>query len=764
MINQSLIHDPIIPVNLTIGENIIYLTDFFIDASKIKSVSFTSDIKYSYEKENSRIILFTTDKIPPIIEMICNIDDAQYSILLRKSRKISHEIVFNPNGNYYQNVQLAGSLNDWNPSNANMNYEDGLWKITLQLNPGKYHYQLIVDGNWILDPANPTKEDNNLGGFNSVMQAGELNSKQFEIRIADTTDNQIIIDADNDINEVFIFWQNYRLPDNLLIKQQNKTIITIPTEAKKLNRSFIRVWGYSNNKVCNDLLIPLEKGKAISSMNNINRFDKEASILYFMMIDRFNDGTPNKNNKVNDPEVNPKVNFFGGDIAGVKQKLDSGYFTKLGINTIWLSPITKNTKEAFAEFPEPHRKFTAYHGYWPVSLTKVDSRFGNEKLLKELVNDAHNKGINIILDFVSNHVHQDNQVIKEHPNWSTEIDLPDGTKNLRLWDSHRLTTWFDTFLPTWNFDIEEVKDYVSDSALYWVKEFDIDGFRHDATKHIPQKYWRTLTKKLKQQIILPKDKRLLQIGESFGSRELIGSYVSSGLLDAQFDFNLYFDARTVFALDFESFEKLNNSIKESLAYYGSHHLMGNITGNHDMARFISFAGEALHFDENSIEAGWNREIKVENSIGYKKLSSLLAFIMTIPGLPVIFYGDEYGMAGAGDPDNRRQMKFENLNDFEKQTKKITQILTKLRQNNMALNFGSYVDILVNDKSFVYYREYINQYVIVIFNKDNNSKEITFDLPKNVKAEKLSSVFKQSFSVKKNNLSITLPATSFEILI
>ena len=766
MLKQNIIHEPIIPVNLKEGKNILLLSDFITDSIKIDSIEFSSITDFQFDTKENSVEFTATNEIPALSEMKIWIENEPYSVLLRKSRMITQEISFDANGQNYSKVQIAGSLNDWNPSNTNMEWSDGKWRVSLKLNPGKYHYQIVADDNWMLDPANPVKEDNNLGGFNSVLQVGDVNNKQVPVlESLKNYDNRIVIKAEQcNKNNLFVLWQNYHLPFDAYSQNGDEITIIIPDEAKSFNRSWIRVWSFNEHGISNDLLIPLEHGKVITQMSEINRFDKEASILYFMMVDRFYNGNKENDKKVDDPKLSPKANYFGGDIEGIKQKLDSGFFTDLGINTIWLSPITQNTWGAFVEYPEPHRKFSAYHGYWPISLNTVDKRFGTDNSLQALVDDAHSKGINIILDFVSNHVHQESQLYKDHPDWSTDIDLPDGTKNIRLWDTHRLTTWFDTFLPTWDFDKEEPRNYVSDSALYWIKKFDIDGFRHDATKHIPQKYWRTLTQKLKKEVILPDDKRLLQIGESFGSRELIGSYVSSGMLDGQFDFNLYFDARSVFALDNESFVKLSNSIQESLSYYGYHHLMGNITGNHDMARFISYAGEALSFDEEAQAAGWNRDIEVKNPVGYKKLSSLIAFTMTIPGIPVIYYGDEYGMPGAGDPDNRRQMKFDDLSTDENNTREITRTLTNLRRNNIALNFGSFNNILVNKDIYVYYREYLGQFAIIIFNKNSKQEDITFRLPDRINSKNLHAVFNNNYNLTNNEVVISLPANSFEILV
>ena len=170
-----------------------------------------------------------------------------------------------------------------------------------------------------------------------------------------------------------------------------------------------------------------------------------------------------------------------------------------------VSPITQNPEIGYIEFPAPHRKFSGYHGYWPVLNTVVDYRLGTSEELKSLIDGVHANDMNIILDFVSNHVHEDHPIVKDHPEWKTQLDLPDGTKNIRVWEDQRLTTWFDTFLPSLDHSIPEVTEMLSDTALFWVTDYGFDGFRHDAAKHIPQDFWRTLTRKIKERVILEND-------------------------------------------------------------------------------------------------------------------------------------------------------------------------------------------------------------------------------------------------------------------
>jgi len=378
------------------------------------------------------------------------------------------------------------------------------------------------------------------------------------------------------------------------------------------------------------------------------------------------------------------------------------------------------------------------------------------------VNEAHSRDIGVILDFVSHHVHEDYPLLKEHPEWVTQLDLPDGRKNIRLWDEYRLSTWFDIFLPTLDLSKPEVYELISDSAAYWIEEYQLDGFRHDAAKHVPQIFWRILTRKL-DSILEPQGRSIYQIGETFGSRELIGSYINPGMLDAQFDFNLYWEAKLAFAFPGSSFKDLNIALLQSLSFFGYHNLMGNITGNQDMARFISYAGGALKPDEDDREAGWQRNIEVEDTIGYRRLASLMAFNMTIPGIPVIYYGDEYGLAGANDPDNRRMMQFKGLSVHEQWMLNITKKLTHLRSQHLPLLYGDYIPLAVSDRIFAYMRVYMGQAAIVIFNKDPEMQTVEIELPDWMNEASLGAHFGSDFNKAGNQLQLSLSGNSFDIL-
>lgn len=744
----------------------IDLGDYFIDPTAIVSVTADKSLKtkLSPDQQKLQIGLKTNWEVLPPLSVIRFLTrtKTEHSILLKKAAKTKH--TFRLADNNYQKVQVAGQFNDWNPANSLLQKEGSEWQLTLPLANGNYQYQLVADGKWMLDPANPVSVDNNIGGFNSLIEVGKVERSLLPfLYTQQTTDKGLQIGIENGVEQLFVFWENELLSNNSVKMRIIDTEITIPSAAQNIERSTIRVLGFNKYGLSNDLYIPLRYGKIMLDAQQLQRSDWHTSNMYFMMVDRFKDGNSRNNQPLKDERVLPPANYQGGDIAGIQQLLEQKYFDQLGVNTLWVSPLVQNPMTAYQEYPAPHRYYSGYHGYWPVHLTQVDTHFGTSNELKTLVNKAHDNNMNVLLDFVSNHVHQESEIWQKHPEWFSPLELPDHRKNIRLWDEQRLTTWFDTFLPSIDHEQIPVSNMLIDTALYWLNTYQLDGFRHDAVKHIHNIFWQMLTKRLKKEVILPQKRNLYQIGETFGSRELIGSYISTGQLDAQFDFNLYFDARAVFAIDQESFEKLDHSLYETFNYYGSHSLMGNITGNHDMARFISLASGDLKFNEDPKAAGWERSIGITNPVGYDKLSMLHAFIMTIPGIPIVYYGDEIGMPGADDPDNRRMMRFDNLLPQEQAVKDKLSRLTHFRRNSMALLYGDYRPLLVTANTYAFARTYFGKTVVVVFNKSDKNQKIQLSLPSFLaNAKRSQTILGNKAKYKKHQLSTTIAPRSYMI--
>ena len=756
-------HDPICnlasPVVFTSDTITFYLSDYFTDISQISEISFPEKVEVFQEDSNSYRMVRENGLPALSVITVQTVNSNESSILIKNLAKQKVTISFDPGKRHYQNVKIRGSMNYWNSRLSKMKFIQGKWMEEIELIPGEYQYLILADGREFLDPENPDSMDNNIGGFNSLLKVGRYKQADLPfIRSENFARNKIQLISNTSIHDVYAFWQNMSLKSEI---SGNHIQIYIPKTAKKLERSWIRVVASdSTGGISNDILVPLEYGQVITDSKELTRFDRQAMIIYFMMVDRFKNGDMSNDKKVDDPEVLPKANYFGGDLAGITEVLLSGYFDDLGINTLWLSPINQNPEGAYGLFKNPRTKFSGYHGYWPVSYRKIDYRFGTDKEFRNLVEDTHQRNMNILIDYVASHVHELHPVYQLHPEWSTDLYLPDGTLNTERWDEYRLTTWFDVFLPKLDLRRYEVVEPLTDSALYWITEYHIDGFRHDATKHIDELYWRTLTAKLKK--LTQCNPMPYQIGETYGSPELINSYVSSGMLDAQFDFNLYDDAVAVFAREQESFERLENSLTQSLRYYGYHNLMGNITGNQDRPRFISLAGGSLRFDEDAKYAGWTRDIGIGDSSAYDKLKMLHAFNLTIPGIPVIYYGDEYGMPGANDPDNRRMMRFSGLNSREKDVKETVSRLTNLRSSNMALLFGDVKLIYFTESTFAFVRYYFDTMAVIVFNKGRQEETIPLNLTC-LNTKGYVSHFGSGIRQEGNQLILEIKPLSFDII-
>ena len=534
-----------------------------------------------------------------------------------------------------------------------------------------------------------------------------------------------------------VLWQDQKAATEVVVEGQQATITLEPAWKESKGRSFIRVYAYTDGKKLNDLLIPMENGQVLNDAAQLTRHDDQAQVLYSLMIDRFHNGNKKNDWKMNSPEVLDIVDYQGGDIAGITQKIEEGFFNNLGITTIWISPITQNPWDAWGmnKFPNGNKydntkeytKFSGYHGYWPIFATEVEKRFTTEKELHKMLEVAHEHGLNVILDYVANHMHINSPTLQEHPDWHTDSILPDGRRNFELWDEARLTTWFDVHIPTLDLERPEVCSPMTDSALVWLEKFAFDGFRHDACKHIPLNYWRELGAKMKQRY---PDRHIWMIGETYGDTKLNGSYVKSGMLNSQFDFNIYHTAIDVFSKPEQSMKRMHNTIMESLAAYGSHHTMGNISGNHDKCRFISLAGGAVSWNENDKAAGWERHIGVtadgdaaREEAAYKAAMLLEVINLTIPGVPCIYQGDEYAEAGANDPDNRHMLKFDTLTERQQQFRNEVQTLVQMRRNSLPLIYGEYIPVEVTDDKLVYDRTYMGETVRVSIDLANLSYTI-----------------------------------------
>jgi cyclomaltodextrinase / maltogenic alpha-amylase / neopullulanase len=641
-----------------------------------------------------------------------------------------------------ESLFVAGSFNGWNAGKNSMEDpdNDGCYTASINIEPGIHTYKFVVDGKWIPDPENPQKKDDGHQGFNSVIDLGKAKSNE-------TVPYFIPFDIKHDkknmlVDYIFYYYDESKkqpldfksiqalIGNSILIKNYSregkKISITIPEG--ELKGSCLRVFAKTEKG------IDVHEGYVYEMPESGRKkaFDWRDAIIYFTFNDRFYDGNPKNGRPVKDSHLADRANWHGGDFAGIESKIKEGYFNKLGINAIWLSPVNQNAKGAWKESIPPYRWFTGYHGYWPVEARKTDTRLGSIEELKNLVKTAHDHDIKIILDFVSNHVHKNHPYVKEHPEWFGTLDLPGGKKNIRLFDEYPFTTWFDTFLPSFNYPgSQEAQKQVISDAIWWLKTTDADGFRHDATKHIPHDFWKKLCRKIRKEIEIPETRSIYQVGETISDRETIMEFVGPGLLTGQFDYPLMWTLRDAFGKGTIGVDELYKAAHKSDEDYGPMAIMSPFVSSHDFPRFIAFCDGDLPDSEinDEKEVGWKKKLKVDKKISYDKLFMAMAFVMTRPGAPMVYYGDEIGMTGAGDPDNRRMMRFgKSINAQEKKMMTRVSNLFKVRRKHPALSRGKGISLIMEKDRIAFIRSSFNDKILCVFNRSEKAYSTKVALP------------------------------------
>jgi glycosidase len=348
------------------------------------------------------------------------------------------------------------------------------------------------------------------------------------------------------------------------------------------------------------------------------------------------------------------------------------------------------------------------------------------------------------------------------------LDLPDGRKNLRLWDEFRLSTWFEPYMPSYDFTKSaEALNVVSANAVWWLKETGADGFRHDAVKHVPNAFWRELTRRLKAEVEVPLQRKVYQVGETFGDDELISSYVNNGQLSAQFNFNLSYLAIPVFLEPEKSFTTLDYYIKRSFTAFGPYNVMGNIMDSHDKVRYMAYAdGKVKSQGMDTREMAWKNPPTVDHPSSYRKAELYLTYLLTTPGLPVIYYGSEFGMTGADDPDNRRMMRFGGeLTPLESQMLSVTRTITKLRNTHSALRYGDFLTLKADESVYAYVRSDLNERILVVLNKSEQPQSIALQFPGAYETHKLvDAVDGSSVPATHGTARIDLPAIGWRVFV
>jgi cyclomaltodextrinase len=336
------------PIKLQHEQTTIYLQDYFLNPEAIDSFHLPVELRWKYNAKDSTRLIATGNLNRAFGLFTAYSNGSAFNIPIKRSTRLGYSFAFDPGNARYQRVQIRGSFNAWNQHADTFYVEDGIYKTDLILQPGTYEYLLVLDGEEQVDPTNPERVSNGQGGYNSVLRLADASPDPNQVktlRVNDTGFALYLYGYSRDAQDLITLWQNeVMLPTGA---NGDTIFYTIPKAASSLDRSFIRAFTGNETKFGNDLLIPLQNGRVITNTASLTRNDWEAASLYFLMIDRFKNGNTANDSTVHDSLIHPRANYYGGDIAGVTQAIEAGYFDSLGMNTVWISPVTQNPWDAW---------------------------------------------------------------------------------------------------------------------------------------------------------------------------------------------------------------------------------------------------------------------------------------------------------------------------------------------------------------------------------------------------------------------------------
>ncbi|MEZ4399562.1 MAG: alpha-amylase family glycosyl hydrolase [Kofleriaceae bacterium] len=422
--------------------------------------------------------------------------------------------------------------------------------------------------------------------------------------------------------------------------------------------------------------------------------DWRDAVLYFVMVDRFANGDPGNDRPLG---LEPPADYRGGDFVGLRQQIEAGYFTQLGVNTLWLTSPLDNADGA-GRGSDGH-DYAGYHGYWPKDLEQIEARIGTEAELKAAIDAAHARGINVILDYAMNHVHAESPTYRDHSDWFWPNDNGRGGDCVCgggcSWDDpfERKRCWFTSYLPDFDFRNDDARRFSVANAVTWAKRLGADGFRLDAVKHIEDAWITDLRGRLDGEVAW--DQVFYLVGETFtGDRDLIRSYVDPATkLDGQFDFPLRGQLLATVLRRQGSMLDLGTWLVGNDTFYGPGAVMSTFIGNHDVPRVVSFAEDTPLFgdwDDGKSRAWQNQPTLPTSARPFERLAVAYALLFTSPGVPLIYYGDEVALPGAGDPDNRRLMPWDGLTSEQTWLRDRLATLAQIRAAHPALRRGTRV--------------------------------------------------------------------------
>ena len=401
--------------------------------------------------------------------------------------------------------------------------------------------------------------------------------------------------------------------------------------------------------------------------------------------------------------------FYGGDIAGIREKLD--YLNDLGVTVIYFNPLNQGMSN---------------HKYDPVDYLTIDPHFAGEQEFTDFVADAHDHGIRIVVDMAFNHTGNwhfafrdavDNGPSSEYYNWYEFHRWPlPKSRDFKAADYY--DCWWGFGLhPNLNFDLQRanadennledtaaaavnqpVVDYVLSVADKWLGEYDIDGFRLDVPNEVPFWFWKLFSDRCHS---IKPDCYL--VGELWGNA---GRWIGPTCFDATMNYKFFRDPVMDFfgkgVIDAAGFDM---RLAPGRFQYPpqSVAVMMNLIDSHDTIRFLTSAGDV------------------------RRLMLAALFGMTYVGMPTIWYGDEVGMVGGKDPDCRRPFDWRYEGDPRKQAlRDYYGTITRFRRDRPVLSRGDFNTLVIDGRIYGFARTLEDQVVVVLFNAGPDATTVTLD--------------------------------------
>ncbi len=439
-------------------------------------------------------------------------------------------------------------------------------------------------------------------------------------------------------------------------------------------------------------------------------------VIYLIMPDRFANGdTTNDDPAISHGMFDRKKSLYyhGGDLQGIIDHLS--YLKSLGVTAIWFTPVYDNTNTLNRQQAVNGEGITDYHGYGATDYYGVEEHFGTLDLLRKLVDEAHKDGMKVIQDQVANHTGPGHPWVTDSPKpaWFHGTAAQHVNETWQVWGmtdrgaSAKLRRdvtdgWFVNILPDMDQEDEDVAKYEIQNALWWVGMTGFDGIRQDTLPYVPMDFWKRWSMALHKQY--PK---LRAVGEVFDGDPAVTSFFQRTAVDTVFDFPSYFNIREVFAKG-GSFETAAKTLAKD-RYYADANSLVTFLGLHDVARFMNEPGATT-----------------------AKLKLAFTYLATVRGTPMIYYGDEIGMPGGNDPDNRRDFpggwQEDTRNAFEAagrtpQEQEVfshVQKVLALRAKTPVLRHGKFVDLAVTEKTWAYARVDEDAAAIVVMNNGDEA--------------------------------------------